>query len=142
MANEMFQARLPDDFAKEVHEYREKNHMSKSEAVRHLIRAGLEAETSEDDTDSTGGTYTPLERLATRWTVAFGGAVLMLGALLLMAAYILAVANSTALAFVVAGLSSGVIAAGTGFIVIAALAQLALARPLRGLLLGARRDAA
>jgi hypothetical protein len=48
MSNELFQARLPDDFAEEIHEYREDNHMSKSEAVRHLLRAGLEAEATSN----------------------------------------------------------------------------------------------
>jgi hypothetical protein len=50
MANEMFQARLDDDFAEEIHEYRKERHMNKSEAVRHLLRAGLEAERGDDDT--------------------------------------------------------------------------------------------
>lgn len=48
MGNELFQARLPDDFADRIHEYREENHMTKSEAIRHLIRTGLEAETEEE----------------------------------------------------------------------------------------------
>jgi hypothetical protein len=38
MGNEMFQARIPDGLADEVHEYREKRHMSKSEVVRHCLR--------------------------------------------------------------------------------------------------------
>jgi Arc/MetJ-type ribon-helix-helix transcriptional regulator len=49
MANEMFQARLPDGLAEEVHQYKEDRHMSKSEAVRALLRAGLEAETEEPE---------------------------------------------------------------------------------------------
>lgn len=44
MGNEMFQARIPDEFADRLHEYREERHMSKSEAVRDLLRSGLEAE--------------------------------------------------------------------------------------------------
>ena len=48
MANEMFQARLDEDFADEIHEFREEKHMNKSEAVRHLLRAGLEAEQGEN----------------------------------------------------------------------------------------------
>lgn len=50
MANEMFQARLPDGLAEEVHEFKEDRHMSKSEAVRALLRAGLEE--SERDADA------------------------------------------------------------------------------------------
>ena len=52
MANEMFQTRLPDDFADRVHEYKDERHMTKSEAMRALIRAGLEA--AEDDQDDQG----------------------------------------------------------------------------------------
>lgn len=44
MGNEMFQARLEEDFAEKVHEYREEKHMSKSEAVRDLLRSGLAAQ--------------------------------------------------------------------------------------------------
>jgi hypothetical protein len=48
----MFQTRLPDDFADRVHEYKDERHMTKSEAMRALIRAGLEA--AEDDQDDQG----------------------------------------------------------------------------------------
>lgn len=60
----MFQARIPDEFAEEIHEYREEQHMSKSEAVRHLLRVGLREET-EPDTESEpthGDISKPLER--------------------------------------------------------------------------------
>jgi hypothetical protein len=57
MGNEMFQARLDDEFADEIHEYREEHHMNKSEAVRHLLREGLEAE-REDREAVTDGGYT------------------------------------------------------------------------------------
>jgi len=47
MGNEMFQARLNDDFAEEVNQYREEKHMSKSETVRQGLRLLIE--------DSNGG---------------------------------------------------------------------------------------
>jgi len=51
MGNEMFQARLNDDFAERIHEFRDEQYMSKSEAVRHLLRTGLEAETDDEQTE-------------------------------------------------------------------------------------------
>ena len=48
MGNEMFQARFPDDFAERVHKYRKDRHMSKSEAVRHLVRRGLQEEEPDE----------------------------------------------------------------------------------------------
>jgi Arc/MetJ-type ribon-helix-helix transcriptional regulator len=64
MGNEMFQARLNDEFAEEIHEFREERHMNKSEAVRALLRAGLEAETEDDEPEAVAdGGYT-----WTEWT--------------------------------------------------------------------------
>jgi len=51
MANEMFQARLDDDFAEEIHEYRSERYMSKSEAIRDLLRRGLEDAEGDADED-------------------------------------------------------------------------------------------
>lgn len=51
MPNEKFQARLPDEFAEKIHEYREEQHMSKSEVVRSLLRSGLHAEDAWSATD-------------------------------------------------------------------------------------------
>jgi Arc/MetJ-type ribon-helix-helix transcriptional regulator len=50
MGNEMWQARLDDEFAAEVHEYREDRHMSKSEVVRHGLREVVQDE-DEDEAD-------------------------------------------------------------------------------------------
>jgi Arc/MetJ-type ribon-helix-helix transcriptional regulator len=53
MSNEMFQARLDDDFAEEVHQFREERHMSKSEAVRaglrELVNAGQDNEAENQE---------------------------------------------------------------------------------------------
>ena len=49
MAQDRFQTRLPADDADRVEEYRAANEISQAEAVRRLIRAGLEAEWEDDD---------------------------------------------------------------------------------------------
>lgn len=62
MSNEMFQARLKEDFAEEIHEYREERHMSKSEAIRALLRRGLE--NAEEDTDEESAREDRFQHLA------------------------------------------------------------------------------
>jgi hypothetical protein len=49
MAQDRFQTRLPADDADRVEEYRAAHEISQAEAVRRLIRAGLEAEFQDDD---------------------------------------------------------------------------------------------
>jgi cell division protein FtsX len=44
-----YQTRLPADDAERVDEYVEANDVSQAEGVRRLIRAGLEAESQDDD---------------------------------------------------------------------------------------------
>jgi hypothetical protein len=44
-----YQTRLPADDAERVDEYVEANGVSQAEGVRRLIRAGLEAESQDDD---------------------------------------------------------------------------------------------
>jgi Arc/MetJ-type ribon-helix-helix transcriptional regulator len=53
MPNPRFQTRLPEDDAERVNEYVEEHGVSQSEAVRRLIRAGLEAEEEETNDAAT-----------------------------------------------------------------------------------------
>lgn len=130
MGNELFQARLPDEFAEKIHEYRENNHMTKSEAVRHLIRTGLEAEAEADDDE--GDTWF-LERLA-QDSVFIPAVVIGLFGILLPYPAILAFQTGQvlwAVVFLTAALMFMI--GGTIVAVASLLAQFALRRPLRGL---------
>lgn len=62
MAQDRFQTRLPADDAERVEKYRSSNEISQAEAVRRLIRAGLDAEFKDGD----GG---QLERAAQKGTI-------------------------------------------------------------------------
>lgn len=55
MGNEMFQARLDDSFADQIHQYRKDRHLSKSEIVRKALRELV----IEDDTTNAASGATP-----------------------------------------------------------------------------------
>lgn len=64
MPNELFQARMDDEMAEDIHKYRRNNGMTSSEAMRHLIRVGLEAERETDPLDEDGELRDAVEALA------------------------------------------------------------------------------
>ncbi|WP_340102280.1 hypothetical protein [Salinibaculum salinum] len=135
MGKEPLTTRLDADTKQEVENYAEDRDIGQTEATRRLIRSGLAAE-GHAVTTADGGpeTKTLLERLASPLTVGIGAALLAFALGLMTAAGLLA-SNGTLTAAVVAlGLSTVVAALATGIIGTAALAQMALERPLRGLL--------
>lgn len=143
MGNELFQARVDDDFATEVHEYRDENHMSKSETVRKALRELVQEDNTQDtmgeavaeaEADARGpDTSTLLERLAAPSMVlnGLGLVVLTLVSWGLTSLYL--EAGRTALALLTFGIGGASLLSGTTIVVVAALAQLALAKPLSGL---------
>lgn len=64
MPNEQFQARMDDEMAEDIHKYRRNNGMTSSEAMRHLIRVGLDAERETDPLDEDGELRDAVEALA------------------------------------------------------------------------------
>lgn len=137
MGNEMFQARVPDEFAERIHQYREDKHMSKSEAVRDLLRRGLEAETNEESDEITGF----LEEIAQE--VVFLPAVLLslVGVLLPYPAVLALQTGDQLIAAVTITASMVLMVGGIVVAVLSLLAQLALARPIRGLVGVGNREA-
>jgi hypothetical protein len=125
MGNELFQARLPDDFAEEVHEYREENHMSKSEAVRHLLRAGLEAEATADG----GGMTSFLHRLAQPLVFFPSLLIALIGTLLPFPAVLAIQGGDTLIAAACLGLSLLLIVGGMIVGLLSLAAQLAIEDP-------------
>ena len=132
MGNEMFQARLDDDFADRIHEYREDNYMNKSEAVRHLLRVGLEAETREEE-DSGEGRLGVLERLAGPNMMGVAVVLLFLSALSMGGA---AWVGTSSIIFMIGllYLSFFLMLASLAILGVGLAAMLALERPLQSLI--------
>jgi hypothetical protein len=126
MAKKTLTTRLDPDTKQQIEKYADEHGIGQTEAARRLIRGGLDAEA--DDTPDTGG-Y--LDRIAqdqvfapsllvaiVGWLMPYVALALNAGTLPLYSTFVLA----SALMF------GGVLVAG-----ISLVAQLALARPLRGL---------
>jgi len=135
MGKEPLTTRLDADTKQEVENYAEDRDIGQTEAARRLIRSGLAAEGHPVTTTDGSGpeTNTLLERLAAPLTVGIGAALLAFAAGLMTAAGLLAANGSLAVALVALGLSTVFMLLAAGTVVTAALAQIALARPLRGL---------
>jgi hypothetical protein len=123
MAKELLQARFPATDAKAVEEYAEDHDISRSDAIRRLVRLGLDAEDGEEEEDSPTKGF--LERLASAKIALSSAVYLITGMLILLFAPPVA-----AWAYI------GVILITLGIVTIylSALANLALARPLTALL--------
>jgi hypothetical protein len=134
MAKEPLTTRLDADTKQQVEEYANEHDIGQTEAARRLIRAGL-AEEGYPVAATDGGAKTLLERLAAPSTVMLGSVFLLVSAGLMALAGLLASNGSFAGAFVTLGLSTVLMLLAVGTIITATLAQLALAQPLRGLVL-------
>jgi len=128
------QCRIERDTDESIGAYRDEldDDISQSEAVRHLLRAGLAAK-GHPVAGADAGDEGPLERLADLTTLLLGAALLALSLVPLGAAAAAAAASSTTAALVGLGLAAVPLGLGVAAIAAALLAQLALARPLRGL---------
>ena len=126
------QCRIERDTDESIRAYRDEldDDISQSEAVRHLLRAGLAAK-GHPVAATDGGGPGPLERIASRQTAALGALLLGLSLIPLWTA---ATATTTTTALVALGLAAIPMGLGVATIWAATLAQLALARPLRSLL--------
>lgn len=133
MAKEPLTTRLDADTKREVENYAEEHEIGQTEASRRLIRAGLAAEGHPVATTD-GGEAGPLERIASTKTVVIGTVLFGLSILPILGAGEAATAGADTLAFGLLGLTTVLMILATATIWAAALAQLALARPLRGLL--------
>lgn len=133
MPNPRYQTRLQPPYSEMVDEYSEDNDIGQSEAVRRLIKRGLQAEgyvTLPTDTHPGRGF---VERLASAKTALLGAVLFVLGGIALLGAGYL-VSSSVYLAFGLLFFSGALTVAGTATVWLAAIAQVALSRPLRGLL--------
>jgi Arc/MetJ-type ribon-helix-helix transcriptional regulator len=133
MGNEMFQARLSDDFAEEVHEFRQNNYMSKSEAVRHLLRRGLEAEAESDGASEEPHTTSILERIANGRLLVPSTVGAIIGTLLPAYGVLAVQQGDVVVGSVVMVLALVLLVVSTIGAASVVIAQLALAKPLRGL---------
>ncbi len=126
------QCRIERDTDESIRAYRDEldDDISQSEAVRHLLRAGLAAK--GHPVAATDGGNGPLERIAARRTTTLGALLFGLSIIPLLAA---TTAGTTTTALLAVGVALIPMGLGAATIWTAALAQLALARPLRALVL-------
>lgn len=135
------QTRVERDTKDAIDRYVEGNEsVSQSEAVRHLIRAGLaEKGYPVAVTDGAGGgsvRYLPdtlLERIGSPRTIGIATVIMLTSGLTMLLAGRLATTGDTTLAAGTLILTTVLMTTATLLVCLAALAQIALARPLRGL---------
>jgi Arc/MetJ-type ribon-helix-helix transcriptional regulator len=143
MGQDHIQTRVPSKLYQQIEEYEEEGaYMNQAEAIRHLLRAGLDAEAEEEPgeveeavEDATGEAQGNslvgvgvVEAVASPKTVLLGAIILATSALIM--ATPLAYPSIVVPALVV---STALAVLATVTIWLAAVAQLALARPLRAL---------
>jgi hypothetical protein len=121
------QFRMDHDVFESFERYRSDKDRSKSEAGRELTRAGLDAR----GYSPTGSTGSPLETMASTWTLALGGLVLVFGALVMGVGALLATSPTTV--YLLAAGGAALVSVGTALVLVAALAQILLADPLANL---------
>lgn len=132
MAKPTISGRVPHDLKEEFDEYADRHEITKSVAQRRLIRAGLDAETDAGQEQS-GGAGGMLERLASPRVVTHAAAFLLVTALSWGMVVLLPTAGTATVVLLAAtGGVTLLLAALT--MLAAALAQIALNRPLTGLL--------
>jgi len=139
MGKDHIQTRVPSELYQRIEKYEEERaYMNQAEAVRHLIRAGLDAETEEEPnelekaveeaTTDAKGNRGMVEAVASQKTVLLATIMVAVGALAVI----------TALAYPSMVLPAGMVAGAlltmsVTTATLAILAQLALSRPLRAL---------
>jgi predicted transcriptional regulator len=132
MSKPLISVRVPNDLKEEFDEYADQRGISKSVAMRRLLWAGLEAKT-ESEEEQSGGAGGMLERIASLRTVTHAAAFLLVTALSWGMVVLLPTAGTATVVLLAAtGGVTLLLAALT--MLAAALAQIALNRPLTGLL--------
>lgn len=132
MAKSRVQTRVEPDTKEQIDKYAEEREIGDSEAVRRLIRSGLAAE-GHPVIFADGGT--PLERLASPNNIIIGLLGLFVTSICYISFWFLNSAGDTIPALVVGILGVFTTVLTAGIMLGAVLAQIALARPLRDLVL-------
>lgn len=134
MGKKHIQTRVPEELGNQIEEYQEsKEFMNDSEAIRELLRTGLEAKGYHDTTtDPDGGTDTTsiLERIGSARTLGAGTVFTLLSVLPMFGAEFAVSNGDIALALVASTLAVLLMGVACVIIAAAALAQIALALPL------------
>lgn len=130
----LIQARVEHHTSEGVEDYADDQDLSRSEALRRLLHIGLAAEGYSSD-----GTRSWLERIAAPRTVTLALLLMLAG---LTGTALAAVATTGVLYALSLTISAVAMAAATLTATAAMLAQMALARPLRGLVGLARGETA
>jgi len=125
MGKQRVQTRVEPDTKNRIDEYAEDRDIGDAEALRRLIRSGL-ANEGHPVTAADGGS--PLERLASPKTVLLGVGLMLLATAALGGALV------TSFTLPLAIVGTVIVTLGVLTIWTATLAQIALAKPLKGLL--------
>lgn len=123
------QFRMDHDVHESFERYQADNDIStKSEAGRTLLRAGLESK----GYTATGSTGSPIEKIASPWTIGAGGLGMAIGALLMaLAAFVV---SGPFAVYTLAMAGGALVSVSVALITVATLAQLVLARPMAELI--------
>jgi len=124
----LIQARVEPDTKSALEDYAESEDLSQSEALRDLLNKALASEGYDAK-----GSRSLLERLASVKMVLGGAFLFFLSALLWVPVYFFGQNGDYIAALMIVGVLMLLAISGALAISVAALAQLALARPLRGL---------
>lgn len=124
----LLQSRVEHATKEAVEDYAENNDLSQSEAVRRLIQSGLAQEGYNVE-----GSRSWLERIASVRTILSGTSLLVISAIIYTASYASATSGFTTAAVIMIVLGTATLVVSLVLTTSAALAQLALARPLRRL---------
>lgn len=139
MGQRHIQTRVPDTLAERIDSFQEsEGYMNDAEAIRHLLRAGLDAETEDrEDTqdDDSDGTRTLIERLASPGMIQIGTILILTSTVAMLVTTRLLTAGYATLGILTAGTAALLLVLATLTIWAAAIAQIVLARPLRDLVI-------
>lgn len=122
------QFRTDHDVYESFERYRSDHNRSKSEAGRELLRAGLDTK----GYSATGSKGSPLEKIASPWTVGAAGLGMVIGGLLMALAAFVVTGPYTV--YAMASVGAALVSVSVALITVAAVAQLVLARPMAELI--------
>jgi hypothetical protein len=140
MGTDPITTRLNTDTKQQMERYAEDREIGQTEAMRRLVRQSLAAEGYDVASSPTTNTETLLDRLSSHRIVTSGIMMLVVMALGVGQATLYLEASRETLGYLTIAVSAFAGLSGTVMLIVALLAQLALAEPLSELVFGATTD--
>lgn len=135
------QTRVPDDVKDALNEYAKDHDRTEADALRRIVTSELQREGYLSPIADGGPPDTMVERIASAKTAIAGTILTVLGYLPLLLVSDLLNAGHVVLALALGVLAVAMILSGVATVWAAAIAQVALARPLKSLLFGEKEEA-